>query len=76
MKDTTKALLIFTDSYSISVTEHDSVAEATQAMQEHYNQLCPSELEEEYADLSYCSDEEAILYDNGDTVYVWKVYET
>ena len=75
MKDTTKALLIFSDSYSISVSEHESVEAASLEMKEQYNHRCPSEFIDDFEDMSFCSDDEALLYDNGDNVYAWKVYE-
>ena len=75
MKETTKALLIFSDSYSISVFEHESVEAASLAMKEDYERRCPSEFVDDFEDMSFCGEEEALLYDNGDNVYAWKVYK-
>lgn len=70
-----KTLLIHTDGYDIDVTEFDNTNDAKQAMQKAYDDLKPSELELEWAELSYCSDNDAKLYCNGEDVHIWTLHE-
>lgn len=70
-----KTLLIHTDGYDIDITEFDNLAAAQQAMQKAYNDLKPSELEPEWAELSYCDDNDAKLYCNGEDVHIWKLHK-
>ena len=72
---TKKAILIKTDGYSIDCQFYDDYNQAKVAMDEQYNSYNPDELEEEWADLSYCSSHDAILYNNGEAVYVWRICE-
>lgn len=69
-----KTLLIHTDGYDIDITEFDDPVAATKAMQNTYDSLKPSELEQEWADLSYCDDNDAKLYCNGEDVHIWKCH--
>lgn len=70
-----KILLIHTDGYDIDITEFDNPVTATKAMQKAYNDLKPSELEPEWAELSYCDDNDAKLYCNGEDVHIWKLHK-
>lgn len=70
-----KILLIHTDGYDIDITEFDDPSAAQQAMQKAYDNLKPSELEQEWADLSYCDDNDAKLYCNGEDVHIWKLHK-
>lgn len=70
-----KILLIHTNGYDIDSTTFDDPAAAQQAMQNAYNNLKPSELAPEWADLSYCDDDSAKLYCNGEDVHIWKIHK-
>lgn len=70
-----KILLIHTDGYDIDITEFDDPIAATKAMQNAYNNLKPSELAPEWADLSYCDNDSAKLYCNGEDVHIWKIHK-
>lgn len=70
-----KILLIHTDGYDIDITEFDNPVTATKAMQNAYNSLKPSELAPEWAELSYCDDNDAKLYCNGEDVHIWKLHK-
>ena len=70
-----KILLIHTDGYDIDITTFDNPAAAQQAMQNAYNNLKPSELAPEWAELSYCDDNDAKLYCNGENVHIWKLHK-
>ena len=69
-----KTLLIHTDGYDIDIIEFDDPVAATKAMQNTYDSLKPSELEPEWAELSYCDDDSAKLYCNGEDVHIWKCH--
>lgn len=69
-----KTLLIHTNGYDIDITEFDDPVAATKAMQNAYNNLKPSELGPEWAELSYCDDNNAKLYYNGEDVHIWKCH--
>lgn len=70
-----KILLIHTDGYDIDITTFDDTAAAQQAMQKAYHNLKPSKLEPEWADLSYCDNDNAKLYCNGEDVHIWKIHK-
>ncbi len=72
---TKRAMLIKTDGYSIDYQFYDDYESARVAMNEQYHSYNPEELEDDWAELSYCSDYDAILYNNGEDVYVWKICE-
>lgn len=69
-----KTLLIHTNGYDIDITEFDDPVAATKAMQNAYNNLKPSELGHEWTELSYCDDNNAKLYCNGEDVHIWKCH--
>lgn len=68
-------LLVTTDGYRIDYTRYPSLDAAKAAMEEAYEQSKPSEWGEEWEDMSYLSDEGAILYTNGENVYVWTIIQ-
>lgn len=70
-----KILLIHTDGYDIDIITFDNPAEARQTMQHAYDNLKPSELAPEWADLSYCDNDSAKLYCNGEDVHIWKLHK-
>ena len=73
MTKTKKAILIETDGYSITHTLYGGYTEAKEAIDKRYTELLPDDLDEDWADMSYCGECDAILYDNGENVYVWKI---
>ena len=73
MTKTKKAILIETDGYSITHTFYDGYKEAKEALDKRYIELLPEDLDEDWADMSYCGEYDAILYNNGEDVYVWKI---
>lgn len=70
-----KTLLIHTDGYDIDITEFNDPAAVQKAMKDAYNSLKPSKLEPEWAELSYCDDNDAKLYRNGEDVHIWKLHK-
>lgn len=68
-----KTVLIETDGYSIDTTEFDTKDNAIIAMKKRYADLTPNDNNESFADMSYITDTNAILYQNGENVYVWKI---
>ena len=70
-----KILLIHTDGYDIDIITFDDPATAQQAMQNAYNNLKQSKIEPEWDDLSYCDNNSAKLYCNGEGVHIWKLHK-
>lgn len=68
-----KTILIKTDGYSIEHSFYGSYEEAKAVMDSQYAALTPDEWYEDCEDTSYCSGYDAILYRNGEDVYVWKI---
>ena len=68
-----KYILCFTDGYGIECTQYDSKEESEEAMQTAYTEAMPPSLDESFAEMSMCNDSDAILYRNGEDVYVWKI---
>lgn len=73
MNRTRKAILIKTDGYSINHSFYDNVENAKSAMKAQYEALMPEELMEAFEDLCYCGENGAMLYRNGEDVYVWQI---
>lgn len=72
--ETAHGLLIHTDGYSIDTETYHTIDEAKHAMQTQYNGYMPSDgLEDEYASMSECNSDTAILHCNGEDVHVWRV---
>lgn len=70
-----RVMLIKTDGYSISSWIFENYEEGKKEMDKQYSSFEPEELEEEWAEMSYCENYDAILYNNGEDVYVWKIVE-
>lgn len=68
-------ILVSTDGYSIEHTKYDTKNEARDAMKKAYDLLKPKQFEESCEEMSYVSDNDAMLYDNGNDVYVWQIIE-
>lgn len=67
--------LIATDGYSIDRTVYASKELARQAMEKAYNELDHNEKDDEWDEASHITDSEALLYDRGDSVYVWSIFK-
>ena len=69
-------LLTRSDGYSIeSVMQTLNQDEAKDLLRKEYAAHTPSEWMEEYKELSSCNDMNAVLYSNGEDVYVWQIIE-
>ena len=67
-------ILIKTDGYTIQHKVYSSLAAAVKEMQSQYNDAIPNGgLLPVWKELSYIDDVDAILYANGENVYVWKI---
>lgn len=67
-------ILIKTDGYTIQHGIYSSLADAVKEMQSQYNDAIPNGgLLPDWKELSYIDDNNAILYANGENVYVWKI---
>lgn len=67
-------ILIKTDGYTIQHKVYSSLAAAVKEMQSQYDDAIPNGgLLPEWKELSYVDDVDAILYANGEKVYVWKI---
>lgn len=70
-----KALLISTDGYSIQTQKYNSISEAQIAMAKEYKDAYPKQNDESSEEMSSISEREAILYANGENVFVWSIIE-
>lgn len=70
-----KVMLIFTNGYEIRTETFPATEEAQKEMQKQYEHFMPEELAEEWAENSNIGSMDAILYANGEDVFVWKVIE-
>ena len=68
-----KYLLIKTDGYSIETEGFLSEADCYKSMLDAYNAAKPEEWDESFEDMSYISETDAILYANGEEVFVWRI---
>lgn len=66
-------ILIASDGYSIDSTIYPSREKAREALTRAYRMLIPGEWNEDFKDMSYLDDDSAILYANGENVYVWNI---
>lgn len=66
-------MVIFTDGYEISTERHQTLEKAQEYMRKEYEKYRPAELSEEWANISYLTDMDAILYNNGEDVFLWKI---
>lgn len=72
-KKSTRYMLIVSDGYSIDSTIYPSRENAREALIKAYEKLTPNEWNEDFKDMSYLDDDFAILYANGENVYVWNI---
>ena len=72
-KTHTRYMLIASDGYSIDSTIYASRENAREALIKAYEKLTPNEWNEDFKDMSYLDDDFAILYANGENVYVWNI---
>ena len=70
-----KYFLIETDGYSISSKLYNSYDEAFNAMSDRFDEMCPEELNEDCEESTSLNAYDAILYANGEDVYVWRIIE-
>ena len=69
-----KYLLMTTDGYSLDdYTFYDSFETAQAMMKKSYENLTPSNWIDEFKEMSNCGEKDAILYCNGENVYVWNI---
>ena len=70
-----KFVLIHTDGYTIDYDDsHKTLDEARKEMKRQYDSNMPSDgLSPEWEDMSYCNDDDAILYANGEDVHIWRI---
>ena len=67
--------IVCTDGYSIdSLGLTSDAKEATSIMKNDFNAHMPDSLEESEAEMSYCGAIKAMLYNNGEDVFVWSVF--
>ena len=73
-------ILVHTDGYSIDmVGEYSYLIDAQNKMTSIYQQWCDSYSDGNnnlYEDECYLGDYEAVFYDNGDSVHVWKILQS
>ena len=67
-----KAILLFSDGYSISEIARGTEAECRKIMTNKYNDAADN-VEALWLEQSYCEETDAILYMNGEDVFIWKV---
>lgn len=72
---TTKTVLVHTDGYSINHRTYANYQAAKTAMKEEYAQHNHNTVNDDWDKLSYIDDYNAVLYDNGENVYVWQIVE-
>ena len=69
-------LLTRSDGYSIkSVIQTLNQDEAKETLRKEYAAHAPSDWMKEYKEMSACNDMDAVLYSNGEDVYVWQIIE-
>lgn len=72
-KKSTRYMLIVSDGYSIDSTIYPSREKAREALIKAYEKLTPDKWIEDFEVMSYLDDDSAILYANGEDVYVWSI---
>lgn len=75
MKQSSVFLLVATDGYSINHTKYSSLELAKEAMEEAYKALYDENMDEDWKEQSCINEESAILFQNGENVYVWDIIE-
>lgn len=73
VRECEKYILIFSDGESIDTSTHDTKEAAYANMKKAYEESYPEDQEERWADMSYLSNDSALLYLNGDGVYCWTI---
>lgn len=69
-------VLVRTDGYSIeTVMQSSNLDKVKETLCEDYKKHLPEEWVDDFEDMSCCGDMDAILYDNGENVYVWQIIE-
>lgn len=69
-------LLITTDGYSLDdYAFYNTLKEAQNSMEEAYERCIPEDWNESDVEMSYCSNMDAILYCNGENIFVWNIIE-
>lgn len=70
-----KFILIHTDGYSIDYDDnYKNIDETRKEMIQQYEEHMPTGgLSPEWEDMSYFTDDDAILYTNGENVHVWRI---
>ena len=69
-------VLVYTDGYEItSLMQSCDLETAKKRLREEYAKWIPAEWISEYQESSYCADMDAVLYNNGEDVYVWSIIE-
>ena len=68
-------LLIWTDGYTIEATKYLTLEAAQMALRDEWDGYYDEEMNDEWKELSLISDSNAILYNNGENVYVWDIAE-
>jgi len=66
-------MLIYTDGYGIVTQRLASFDAAKAEMEKEYANNTPEENDESWSEMSYCNDTNAMLYANGDNVFVWEI---
>jgi len=66
--------LIFTDGYDITREIYSSYDEAYSAMKSHFDMRNRNDKDGEWFEASSCSEWSAILYDGGENVFVWRIF--
>lgn len=75
MSNKTKYVLIETDGYSITTKFYGDYETAFNAMSDRFDELCPEELNDDCEETTSLNAYDAILYANGENVYVWRIVE-
>lgn len=52
---------------------YNSSEDAKSAMKKAYQEMIPGEWDKTDKDMSYCGDNHAVLYQNGENVYIWQI---
>lgn len=66
-------ILMFSDGYSIGYSFYPNQKAAQVAMEADYKEYQPKDWFEDFKELSSINESSAILYYNGDGVYVWQI---
>lgn len=68
-------MLVRTDGYSMESTAYPDFESAADAMKKAYHELDNNIPGDDWYDMSYCSESEALLYAGGEDVYLWNIIE-